>query len=157
MLDSKDNTTMQQPDAPDPTAWAIHGAIHRKLPQAKCIMHVHARYSTALACLEDNTMLPIDQNTMRFYNRYAIDQNYGGMGLDDEAERLATLLTDKKVLIMGNHGLMCIGETIAECFDTMYYFERAARTLIDVYSTGKKPLIVNHDVAEKNRSTMEKL
>ena len=56
LLDSHDSSTMSQPNAPDPTAWAIHGAMHRNNPQARCILHVHPKYATILACLEDKTM-----------------------------------------------------------------------------------------------------
>ena len=51
----------------DPTAWAIHGAMHRKVPHARCIMHLHSKYTTALAVLKDPTLPPIDQNSMRFF------------------------------------------------------------------------------------------
>ena len=36
LLDANDDSTMNKPNAPDPTAWAIHGAMHRNVPQARC-------------------------------------------------------------------------------------------------------------------------
>ncbi|HVI91377.1 MAG TPA: class II aldolase/adducin family protein, partial [Dongiaceae bacterium] len=78
LLDARDATTMSRPDAPDPTAWYIHGRLHALLPQARCVMHLHPKYATALAALEDNSMPPIDQNTMRFYQRIASDDAFGG-------------------------------------------------------------------------------
>ena len=33
----------------DPTAWWIHGAMHRNNPQARCIVHLHSQFATALA------------------------------------------------------------------------------------------------------------
>ncbi len=83
---------MDQPNAPDPTAWAIHGAIHRNAPHARCVLHVHSKYALALATLKDPSMPPIDQNTMRFYNRISYDMGFDGMGLGDEAERLSNSL-----------------------------------------------------------------
>ena len=133
----------------DPTAWAIHGAMHRNLPQARCILHVHSKYALVLACLEDSSMPPIDQNTMRFYGRLAVDEHFDGMGLGDEAERLATTLGNKSVLVMGNHGVMVVGETPARAFDELYHFERACETLITAYSTGKKLRVVSPQVAAK--------
>ena len=65
MVDASDASNGQRDDI-NPTAWCIHGAMHRNNPQARCIMHVHSKYATALAALKDSTMLPIDQNTMRF-------------------------------------------------------------------------------------------
>src|SRR5262249_46928699 len=40
LLDAADKTTMDRPDAPDPSAWCIHGAIHATAAQARCILHV---------------------------------------------------------------------------------------------------------------------
>lgn len=149
LLDANDKTTMDQKNAPDPTTWAIHGALHRNLPAARCIMHLHSRYAAALACLKDKTLYPIDQNTMRFFNRVAIDTSYDGMGLGNEAERLTTCLGNKRILLMGNHGILVIANTIAQCFDDLYYFERACRTLLDCYATGKDIDPVSDGIAEK--------
>ncbi len=136
-------------DRLDPTAWAIHSAMHRNLPQARCLMHVHSKYATALASLKDPEIPPIDQNTMRFFNRVAVDFGFDGMGLGDEAERLTTTLGNRSILLMGNHGVMVSGDSIAQAFDDLYYFERAAETLITAYSTGRELNVVSDEVAEK--------
>lgn len=152
LLDAHDKSTMDRPDAPDPTAWYLHGALHREVPQARCILHVHSKYATALAALADSTMPPIDQNTMRFYGRIAIDESFDGMGLGDEAERVAKLMKgspDKSVLIMGNHGVMVFGSNVAIAFDELYYFERACETLITALSSGRPLRIASHEVAAK--------
>ena len=156
LLDSKDSSTMSQPNAPDPTAWAIHGAIHRNNPQARCILHVHPKYATILACLEDKTMKPIDQNTMRFYEKVSIDNGYDGMGLGDEAERLSTILGNNSVMLMGNHGVLSAAKTVAQAFDDLFYFERSCETLIGAYQTGKKLHLASHEVATKTAQQWEK-
>ena len=139
----------------DPTAVAIHGALHRNVPQARCVMHLHSKYATALACLKDPVMPPIDQNTMRFYNRIAVDDGFDGMGLGDEAERLTTKLGNLSVLLMGNHGVLVTGRDVAECFDQIYYFERAAETYITALSTQRELNVVSHEVAEKTARQWE--
>jgi ribulose-5-phosphate 4-epimerase/fuculose-1-phosphate aldolase len=152
LLDTEDASTMERPDAPDPTAWHIHGRIHANCPQARCVMHLHPRYATALAALEDSSMPPIDQNTMRFYEQLAIDEGFGGMGLsDDEGDRLANILGDKTVLLMGNHGVLVAAETVAAALDEMYYFERACETLMIAYASGKSLRIVSDNVAAVTR------
>jgi ribulose-5-phosphate 4-epimerase/fuculose-1-phosphate aldolase len=133
----------------DPTAWAIHGAIHRKVPHARCIMHLHSKYATALAALKDPVLPPVDQNSMRFFNRVAIDDGYDGMGLGDEAERLAVGLGNHSVMLMGQHGVLVAGPSVAQCFDDIYYFERAAETYITALSTGRVLNIASDEVAEK--------
>ncbi len=154
LIDANDPTTRERDDI-DPTAWCIHGAMHRNHSQARCIMHVHSKYATALASLADSSMPPIDQNTMRFYNRVAIDDGFDGMGLGNEAERLTTVLGNKRVVVLGNHGVMVVGSTVAEVFDELYYFERAAENLITALSTGRKLRIAPHEVAEKTAQQFE--
>jgi len=152
LLDVNDPSCMDRPDAPDRTAWALHGGVHRKNPQARCVLHVHSKYATALACLKDPSMPPIDQNTMRFYDRLAFDDGYDGMGLDGEAERVCNQFGDKPILVMGNHGIMVLGKSAAWAFDDLYYFEKAAATLMTAYASGRELSVVSDAVARK---TME--
>lgn len=156
-LDVDDPDTMNGPDAPDPTAWFLHAAIHRHCPHARCAMHVHSIHATVLASLADSRLPPIDQNTAIFFNRHVIDDQYGGLAFEEEGARCASLLGDpsKKVLIMGNHGIMVIGETVAETFNRMYFFERAAETYIRALQTGQKLRLISDEVAEKTAQEVE--
>lgn len=151
LLDAEDPSTMDRPDAPDPTAWGLHGTLHRLCPHARCAMHVHSIHATVLASLADSRLPPIDQNCATFFNRYVIDENYGGLAFEEEATRCATLLADplKTVLIMGNHGVMVIGQTVAETFNRLYYFERACETYIRALQTGQPLRVLSDEVAEK--------
>ena len=91
-IDVNDSEVLTGPDAPDITAWGLHGSIHRHWRHARCVMHVHSNYATVLAALADSRLPPIDQNAAMFYNRYVIDEAYGGLALEDEGERCARLL-----------------------------------------------------------------
>lgn len=149
LLDANDPETVSRQDAPDPTAWAIHGALHRRVRHARCVLHVHSKHATVLASLKDSRILPIDQNTMRFFGRHAIDDGFDGMGLGDEAERMVERLGDKPVMIMGNHGVLVTGPTVAQAFDELYYLERACETLVTAYMTGRELRVVSDAVAAK--------
>ena len=157
VIDANDPGTLEGPNAPDITAWGLHSAIHRHCPHARCAMHVHPMFSTVLASLADSRLLPIDQNTATFFNRYVIDDSYGGLALEEEGERCAQLLQDPKktVMIMGNHGIMVIGKSVAETFNRMYYFERAAETYIRALQTGQKLRILSDTIAEKTASEVD--
>lgn len=155
LVDGLNRRTLEREDAPDATAWGLHGALHRSRPEAKCAMHVHPKYATVLASLADGAMLPIDQNCARFFNRVAMDTSYGGMALEDEAERCVRLLGDKRIMLMGNHGIMITAHSVAQAFDEMFYFERAARTLITAYMTGKPLRVLPDDVAERTARQWE--
>ncbi|AGI74370.1 putative class II aldolase [Octadecabacter arcticus 238] len=150
LIDADDPETMQRENAPDPTAWFIHSRIHRLLPHARCIMHLHPRYATALAALEDSSMPPIDQNTMRFFGRVAIDDGFEGMGLsEDEGDRLAAQLGDKSVLMMGNHGVLIAAPSVAQAMDDMYYYERSCETVMLAFASGRPLRIVSDSIAQE--------
>ncbi|MEM7731602.1 MAG: class II aldolase/adducin family protein, partial [Pseudomonadota bacterium] len=122
LLDANDPETLNLPGAPDPSAWGLHGSVHRRCPHHRCLMHVHSIFATVLASLADSNILPIDQNTATFFNRYVIDDGFGGLAFEDEGERCATMLGDpkKKVMIMGNHGVLVMGDSVAETFNRLY-------------------------------------
>ena len=56
---------------------------------------------------------------------------------------------------MGNHGVMVIGETVAETFNRMFYFERAAETYIRALQTGQPLRVLPDDIAEKTAQEIE--
>ncbi|MCC1491960.1 class II aldolase and adducin N-terminal domain-containing protein [Cognatishimia sp. F0-27] len=156
-VDANDPETLRKPGAPDPTAWGLHGGLHRLCPHARCAMHVHSIHATVLACLKDKRLPPIDQNCATFFNRIAIDEAYGGLAFEEEGARCAQLLDDpaKKVLVMGNHGVMVIGDTVADTFNRLYYFERAAETYIRALQTGQPLDVLSDEIAEKTARELE--
>ena len=149
LLDASDSSTMERPDAPDPSAWTIHGSIHGAVKSARAILHCHPPYATALACLKDPSIKPIDQNTARYFDVAAVDLDFGGIA-DDAAEgaRLAALLGNRPILIMGNHGVTVTAPTVAQAFEDLYFLERAAKTLMLAYASGQ-PLNVLSDAIAK--------
>jgi ribulose-5-phosphate 4-epimerase/fuculose-1-phosphate aldolase len=156
LLNAEDESTMDKPNAPDLTAWSLHGRLHAALPHARCIIHLHPTYATVLASLADPDIKPIDQNTARFFNRVAVDMNYGGMAnSDDEGDRLARLLGNKSIMMMGNHGVLICAATVAEAYDLTYYLERACRNLVLAYQTGQPLHVMSASVAEKTAQEWE--
>ncbi|WP_405404970.1 class II aldolase/adducin family protein [Paracoccus sp. Ld10] len=150
LLDSRNAAATTGPDAPDASAWCIHGTIHRRRPEARVVLHCHSPYATALACLKDPTVVPIDNNTARFYGRTAYDLSFGGIAdAAEEGERIAEAIGTKAVLVMGNHGVTVVGETVADAFEDLYFFERAAQTLILAKSSGD-PLAILSDAVAQN-------
>ncbi len=142
--------TKTPPPTIDDTAWCLHAYFHQHLPQAKCLLHVHSPYATALASLKDWHMQAIDQNSCRFYNRVAYDENFGGMLLaQEEAARQCAVMKNNQVLVMRGHGILVVGETVGAAFDRLYYFERACRNQWLAMSTAKPLFSVDAETAEK--------
>ncbi|MEP3439510.1 MAG: class II aldolase/adducin family protein [Hoeflea sp.] len=149
LVDADDPDTMKREDAPDPSAWAIHSAIHRRVAHARVVLHLHPPYATTLATLKDPSIKPVDQVTARFFNRLAMDMEFGGIASEEaEGERIAATIGNHSSVMMANHGVTTVAPTIAEAFDAMYHLERAARTMVLAYSTGQPLNVMNDELAE---------
>src|SRR3546814_8448474 len=75
------------------TALYIHWRVHRAVPRARCVLHTHMPYATALTSLEDQTIRMVNQNSIRFPDRVAYDDGYNGLALDAAAgDRIAAAL-----------------------------------------------------------------
>ena len=157
LVDANDTETMNRRNAPDPTAWGLHGALHRQCQHARVALHVHSIHATVLSTLQDPRLPPIDQNCAMFFNRYVIDTEYGGLAFEEEAERCCQQLSDqnKKVLVMCHHGVMVIGDDVADAFNRLFYFERAAETYIKALWTGQPLRVLSDEVAEKTAKDLE--
>ena len=150
LCDADDASTMDRADAPDPSAWSIHSALHLRVPQARAAFHIHPPHATALACLSDPTIKPIDQVTARFFRRLAYDLSFGGIATEgDEGERIAASVGNHSGVMMQNHGVTTFGSSVAEAWDTLYHLERAARTMVLAYSTGQPLAVMPDELAEE--------
>ncbi|HLZ99279.1 MAG TPA: aldolase, partial [Steroidobacteraceae bacterium] len=120
------------------TALYIHLPVHRLSPQARCVLHTHMPYATALCMLENPCLEMAGQNALVFHDEIAYECDYNGFAFDHtEGERLARSLGSKSVLMMRNHGVLVIGQTVAQAFERLYFLERAAQTQVLALSTGR--------------------
>jgi ribulose-5-phosphate 4-epimerase/fuculose-1-phosphate aldolase len=133
----------------EPTAFFIHGAIHRGGRNPNCVMHTHMPYATSLAVIHHGRLEWASQNSLKFYGRVAYDEDYNGLVLDEaEGARLCAKLADADVLFLANHGVIVCGLSVATAFDDLYYLERACMVQVLAMSTGKALKIVPESVAQ---------
>src|SRR5438309_2274352 len=132
------------------TAFWIHSRIHLAHPQAACVLHTHMPHATALTLLEDGRLEMIEQNALRFHDDVAYDGSYNGLVVDEaEGDRLARVLGTKRVLFLANHGVIVVGPTVAEAFDSLYYLERACRLQVLARMMGGKRRALRPEVVER--------
>jgi ribulose-5-phosphate 4-epimerase/fuculose-1-phosphate aldolase len=128
----------------EPTALFIHSRIHRAVPRARCVLHTHMPYATALASLERGRLEMASQNSLRFYADISYDDDYQGLALDvGEGDRICRNLGDRRVLFLANHGVIVVGRSIAGAFDDLYYLERACHVQVIAQSTHRPLKIVD--------------
>lgn len=143
----------------EPTAFYIHSRIHRARPSAKCVLHTHMPYATALTMIEGGRLEPCLQTNLRFYGAVAYDDDaggYQGLALDRaEGDRMARALGDKRVLLLTNHGAIVVGPDVATAFDDLYYLERAAQAQVIAMSTGRRLKLVGDNLARSVQKQIE--
>ncbi|MEJ2173378.1 MAG: class II aldolase/adducin family protein, partial [bacterium] len=119
------------------SAQCIHGPIHR-LTGARVVLHTHQTWALALNMLEDNRLVPASQSAAFFHGRIAYDDHYAGTA-DEPAEgrRLAGLVGDRHTVFMKNHGVLVVGETVAQAYQRLYMLERVCRAQVLAMATGR--------------------
>jgi ribulose-5-phosphate 4-epimerase/fuculose-1-phosphate aldolase len=130
------------------TAFFIHGRLHLGKPSAKCVLHTHMPYATALALADGGRLEWANQNALRFYGRVAYDECYNGLVLDsEEGDRICAQAQRADVLFLANHGIIVCGDSVARAFDDLYYLERACQAQVLAQSTGKPLKLVPDSIA----------
>lgn len=129
------------------SAWFIHGETHRIVPAARCILHAHPPYATALSTLDNWTLKAIDQDSASFHNRVGyLDYVETAVHLE-EGRRIAHAALEHKVLILRGHGVLIHAETIQRAFGDLYYLERACRVTALAMATGMPLKVFPDDMA----------
>ena len=115
----------------------IHAALHRARPDARCVLHAHMPFSTALSIIKGGRLEPIGQQSLRFYGRVAYYDEFNALAHSDtEGDRMAEAIGDKAVLFLQSHGVIVTGPTVGEAFDDLYYLERACMNQVHAMSSG---------------------
>lgn len=131
-------------------AFNIHSQIHAVHPEARCVLHTHMPYATAITMLENGRLEPASQEALRFYDDIAYDDSYNGLAHDPrEGERIARKMDGKHVLFLAHHGVIVVGPSVAQAFDHLYYLERAAELQVKAMSCNRPLRLVPHDIAKK--------
>ncbi len=121
----------------EPTAFFIHSQIHLGNPSAQCVLHTHMPYATAVCAIDGGHLEWISQNSLRFYNCVAYEEEFDGLALDEaEGQRIREKLAGGKALFLANHGVIVTGPDVATAFDDLYYLERACMIQVLAQSTG---------------------
>lgn len=152
-----DGTILSGSGPVEDSAFHIHGRMHIARPDARCILHTHMPYATALTSVENGRLLPLNQNALRFTGEIAYDDDYGGLALDgSEGDRLAAALGDKRILFMANHGVAVAGRDVASAFDDLYYVERACQNQVLAMSTGRPLKPVSQEEIRATKAEFER-
>jgi ribulose-5-phosphate 4-epimerase/fuculose-1-phosphate aldolase len=95
----------------------------------------------------DCGLMPIAQTSMRFAK--IAYHNYEGVALNlDEQARLLADLGDHEGMILRNHGVLVVGASIAEAFNSLFRLERACQVQIAALSCNVKINLPSPEIIE---------
>ena len=116
--------------------FVIHGCVHEARPEINCVIHTHTRAGVGVAAMKCG-LLPISQHAMMTQQQVTY-HDYEGIALDmDERTRMARDLgKTSKAMILRNHGLLTLGESVREAFELMYYLDCACQIQVDAVAGG---------------------
>ena len=124
----------------NPTAFAIHSQIHQARPDVVSAAHSHSVHGRALSTI-GQLIEPITQDSCAFYEDHGLFTGFGGVVLDlEEGKRIAAALGDYKAVILANHGLLTVGDTV----DAAAYWFIAAERSAQVQLLAKAAGTVSH-------------
>ncbi|MFC0600128.1 class II aldolase/adducin family protein [Streptomyces palmae] len=93
-------------------AFAVHSSVHQARPEVVAVAHSHSPYGRALSALGE-LLAPITQDACAFFEDHALYDRYSGVVVDEEeAQAIASALGPHKALILRNHGLLTVGDSV---------------------------------------------
>src|SRR5437764_14841787 len=128
-------------------AFVIHSQVHAARPDVVSAAHSHSTYGKTWSSL-GRLLDPLTQDVCAFYGDHALFDDYTGVVLDlEEGKRLAHALGDCKAVILRNHGLLTVGETVDEAAFWFITMERSCQVQLMAEAAGK-PVLIDKENAE---------
>jgi len=135
--------------AVNPAGFNLHSTIYLARTDINCVLHTHSEAGMAVAALADG-VLPLSQHGIQFYDRIGYHAYEGLVTDPEERSRFVEHLgTRDKAMVLHNHGLLTVGESVAEAFYLMWRLEKACRTQLQALATGRELVLPDADVARK--------
>lgn len=129
--------------------FVIHSAIHAARHDVDCIIHTHTAAGMAVSALKCG-LLPITQTATRW--SHIAYHDFEGLAVDlAERESLVRDLGDAEVMVLRNHGLLAVGASIPEAFNSIYRMELSCKAQLAAMACNTELSIPSDEIVEKAR------
>ncbi len=131
----------------NPAGFTIHSAVHAVREDAACVMHLHTVDGIAVS-IQEAGLLPLSQQSLFALSSMSY-HDYEGVALNpDEKSRLQADLGDATSMILRNHGLLTVDQTIADTFLRMFVLQRACEIQIRALAGDQKLLPIPQTILD---------
>lgn len=135
------------------SAFAIHSKIHDARPDVVAACHSHSTYGRAFSAL-GRKLLPITQDVCPFYEDHELFDDFTGVVTDtEEGKRIAACLGGHKAVILRNHGLLTVGDSVDAAAWWFIAMERSCQAQMAAQAAlgGGEPALISHENAVLTR------
>ncbi len=135
--------------------FTIHSGAYKARPDANCVLHTHTRAGAGLSLLRGG-LRPISQDALHVLDD-VVYHEYGVPASQEECEALGGSCAGGSCVVLLNHGLLTLGETIAGAMMRLYMLERACELELIARGMDEPPVMVADEVVRKAAARMKKL
>ncbi|KAM9810411.1 beta-adducin isoform 3-T3 [Neosynchiropus ocellatus] len=127
----------------DTEKFSLHSAIYSARPDVRCLFHLHTPATAAVSSMKCG-LLPLSHEALLVGDQAYYDYNGVMEEEEDRVELQKKLGPTCKVLVLRNHGIVALGESVEEAFYTIYHIQTACETQVSALSCagGQQNLIL---------------
>lgn len=147
-MDLEGNVLSEQ-DSYNEAGYTIHSGVYKARPDAQCVMHTHTRAGIAVS-IGKQGLLPISQDAAVVLDEIGY-HDYGTPATETECEALGRSCRQANCVILRNHGLLTIGQSIPAAFLRMYFLEHACSAQVAAVSQNDEVVVISEEVRDEVR------
>ncbi|MCG3172650.1 MAG: Decarboxylase NovR [Myxococcota bacterium] len=148
VLVNHDGDVVEGSRAINVAAFAIHSQVHKARPDVIAAAHAHSIFGRTWSALGRH-LEPINQDACAFYQDHGIFPHFSGVVTDiEEGRRIGEALGPHKAVILQNHGLLTVGDTVDAAIWWFISMERCCQSQLLAEAAGK-PTRIDGANAEK--------
>jgi ribulose-5-phosphate 4-epimerase/fuculose-1-phosphate aldolase len=134
-------------------AFAIHSQVHAARPDVVAAAHAHSLYGKAWSAL-GRLLDPLTQDACAFYQDHALFDDFTGIVYDPaEGKRIADTLGPRKAIILRNHGLLTVGQSVDEAVWWYITMERSCQAQLLAEAAGT-PVLIDPEHAAQTQAML---
>ena len=127
-------------------AFTIHSQVHRARPDVVAAAHAHSAAGKAWSSL-GRPLDMITQDACAFFEDQSLLDDFTGVVIDlEEGRRIGERLGEHKAIILQNHGLLTVGQTVDEAAWWFITMDRSCQAQLAAEAAGT-PKIIDEDAA----------
>jgi ribulose-5-phosphate 4-epimerase/fuculose-1-phosphate aldolase len=135
--------------------YIIHSGVYKARHDAMCVLHTHTRAGAGVSLIR-NGIRPISQDAMHVIDDIVYHE-YGVPATVEECEALGRSCATGSCVVLLNHGLLTLGETIHGAMMRLYMLERACELELISRQLGEEPIVIDEYVQKKAAERMKKI